>query len=69
MKAKRIAAAGDRPLAVFTDLGELDPAPGIEVLEAGGFRAAVSAGPDADQVAEAAREAVALVAGYARIDS
>ena len=69
MKAKRIAAAGDRPLAVFTDMGELDPAPGIEVLGAGGFRTAVSAGPDADQVAEAAREAVALVAGYARIDS
>ncbi len=69
MKSKRMTAASERPLAVFTDLGELDPAPGVEVLEEGGFRVAVSAGPAADQVAEAAHEAVALVAGYARIDA
>ena len=69
MRAKRIAAASERPLAVFTDLGELDPSPGIEVLERGGFRVAIAEGPSADQVAGAAREAVALVAGYAKIDA
>ncbi|MFF4953244.1 C-terminal binding protein [Streptomyces chattanoogensis] len=58
-----------RPLAVFTDLDDLDPAPGVALLSQAGFdvRIADSAHPDA--VVRAASEAVALLVGYARVDA
>ncbi|WP_326692275.1 C-terminal binding protein [Streptomyces sp. NBC_01795] len=57
------------PLAVFTDLDDLDPTPGVTKLTEAGFdvRIADSASPDA--IARAASDAVALLVGYARIDA
>ncbi|MGP3989331.1 C-terminal binding protein [Streptomyces sp. 3N207] len=57
------------PLAVFTDLDDLDPTPGVTKLTEAGFdvRIADSASPDA--IVRAASDAVALLVGYARIDA
>ncbi|HEY8482501.1 MAG TPA: C-terminal binding protein [Spirillospora sp.] len=56
------------PVAVYTDVVDTDPAPGVEVLEEAGFtvRFARSAAP-AD-IVDAAADAEALLLGYARVD-
>lgn len=56
------------PVAVYTDVVDTDPAPGVAMLEEAGFtvRFARSAAP-AD-IVEAARDAEALLLGYARVD-
>ncbi|MFG2884759.1 C-terminal binding protein [Streptomyces sp. NPDC048297] len=56
------------PLAVFTDTEDLDPAPGVRLLEDAGFAVHVARTRDPDVIAAVARDAVALVVGYARID-
>lgn len=56
-----------RPLAVFTDTEGIDPAPGIEILEAAGFRVVRLETRDADRIVEAAQDAEALLVGYAPI--
>ncbi|WP_033296198.1 C-terminal binding protein [Amycolatopsis jejuensis] len=58
-----------RPLAVFTDLDDLDPAPGIALLEAAGFEAKVAVSARPDDIVRAAEDAVALLVGYATIDA
>ncbi|ACY96049.1 C-terminal binding protein [Thermomonospora curvata] len=57
-----------KPVAVYTDVVDTDPAPGVKLLEEAGFtvRFAASAAP-ADIVAAAA-DADALLLGYAEID-
>ncbi|MBI3647536.1 MAG: C-terminal binding protein [Actinobacteria bacterium] len=57
------------PVAVFTDVGELDPAPGVRALEDEGFEVRVVGGRDPARIAAAAGDAVALITGYARVDA
>ncbi|MQY31783.1 NAD(P)-dependent oxidoreductase [Nocardia aurantia] len=56
-------------LAVYTDIDDLDPAPGVELLEDNGFRVRVLATRDPSEIAAAAAEATALLAGYAPVDA
>ncbi|GAA1325934.1 C-terminal binding protein [Leucobacter albus] len=62
-----------RPLVLFTDETDLDPAPGRALLEAAGCDTVLAALPSrADlprELPEGAERAVALVVGYARIDA
>ncbi|MFI7665442.1 C-terminal binding protein [Nocardia sp. NPDC049526] len=57
------------PIAVYTDLDDLDPAPGIAVLETAGFEVRVLETRDPDTIATAAADATALLVGYAPIDA
>lgn len=56
-----------RPLAVYTDADDTDPGPGIALLEAHGFEVRVLGTRDPQQIIEGARDAVALLPGYASI--
>lgn len=58
-----------RPLAVYTAIDDLDLTPGIAALEAAGFRVARAASDDPDVLVAAAAGAVALLVGYAQVDS
>ncbi|MEV6106772.1 C-terminal binding protein [Streptomyces sp. NPDC051940] len=58
-----------QPVAVFTDTEELDPAPAVRLLTEAGFEARVVGSRDPERIAEAARDACALIVGYARIDA
>ncbi|MFB7948005.1 C-terminal binding protein [Kitasatospora phosalacinea] len=62
-------AGSGRPLAVFTDLDELDPAPGVALLTEAGFDCRTADGPDPDSIVRAARTATALLVGYAPVDA
>ncbi|MEV5832042.1 C-terminal binding protein [Nocardia sp. NPDC052112] len=57
------------PIAVYTDLDDLDPGPGIAVLETAGFEVRVLETRDPDTIAAAAADATALLVGYAPIDA
>lgn len=57
------------PIAVYTDLDDLDPAPGIAVLAMAGFEVRVLETRDPDTIATAAADATALLVGYAPIDA
>ena len=57
----------DRPLAVYTDTDDIDPAPGVEILEAAGFRVVRLETRDPAEIVAAARDAVALMVGYAQV--
>ena len=56
-----------RPVAVYTDVDDTDPAPGIALLEAHGFDVRVLGTRDPGAVIAGARDAVALLPGYATI--
>jgi phosphoglycerate dehydrogenase-like enzyme len=56
------------PLAVYTDVVEVDPAPGIRLLEEAGFAVRVVGSPDPEVIARAAPDAAALLIGYTRVD-
>jgi phosphoglycerate dehydrogenase-like enzyme len=56
------------PIAVYTDLDDLDPGPGVALLEAEGFEVRVLETRDPDVIAGAAVDAAALLVGYARVD-
>lgn len=58
----------DAPVAVYADVGELDPAPGIAHLESCGFRVRVLDTDDGKVIAEKAADVRALLIGYARVD-
>jgi D-3-phosphoglycerate dehydrogenase len=58
-----------RPVAVITDTGELDPEPGLRLLEEAGFDVRCVGSTDPEAIAAAAGDADALVVGYARIDA
>ena len=55
------------PLAVYTDVVEVDPAPGIRVLEAAGFDVRVLGTADPVRIAAEAADADALLIGYSRV--
>ncbi|MFB7370126.1 C-terminal binding protein [Streptomyces sp. NPDC056222] len=59
----------NQPVAVFTDTDDLDPAPGVRLLEEAGFEVRVAGTRDPDAIAGIAADAVALIVGYARIDA
>jgi D-3-phosphoglycerate dehydrogenase len=56
-----------RPLAVYTDVEDTDPAPGIALLESHGFVVRVLGTRDPAEIVEGARDAVALLPGYASV--
>ncbi|MDX1891551.1 C-terminal binding protein [Mycolicibacterium sp. 050158] len=57
------------PLAVYTDLDDGDdPTPGMDLLRANGFQVDYAQSRDPDVIAAAARDATALLVGYAPID-
>ncbi len=57
------------PLAVYTDLDDGDdPTPGMELLRANGFEVGYAQSRDPDEIAAAARDAEALLVGYAPVD-
>ncbi|MBS1906223.1 MAG: C-terminal binding protein [Actinobacteria bacterium] len=56
-----------RPLAVYTDVEDTDPASGIALLEAHGFEVRVLGTRDPELIIEGARDAVALLPGYAAV--
>lgn len=58
----------EKPLAVYTDVSDLDPAAGVELLESAGFAVRVLETHDPGEIAAAAADATALLAGYAPID-
>ncbi|MCD2098467.1 C-terminal binding protein [Rhodococcus rhodochrous] len=57
------------PIAVYTDLDDLDPTEGIALLEAEGFEVRVLETRDPDTIAAAAADASALLVGYAPVDA
>lgn len=59
----------ERPLAVITDTDDIDPAPAIELLSAGGYEVRHLDTRDRDAIIAGARDASALLAGYAEIDA
>jgi phosphoglycerate dehydrogenase-like enzyme len=52
------------PLAVYTDVMDVDPAPGVALLEDAGFAVRVLATDDPERIAREAADAVALLLGY-----
>jgi phosphoglycerate dehydrogenase-like enzyme len=56
-----------RPLAVYTDTDGIDAALGIDMLEAAGFEVVRLETRDTDEIVEAARDAEALLVGYANL--
>ena len=54
-------------LAVYTDTDDLDPAAGIELLKGAGFEVIRLETHNEDEIAAAARDAKALLVGYANI--
>ncbi|WP_326814587.1 C-terminal binding protein [Streptomyces sp. NBC_01763] len=58
-----------RPLVVFTDPEELDVGPGTRLLADAGFDTRVVGSRDPDAIAAVARDAVALIVGYAPVDA
>lgn len=55
------------PLAVYTDIVDTDPAPGIALLEEAGFRVEVADSADLEVIARVAADAEALLIGYSPI--
>ncbi len=60
-------SSGRRPVAVYTDVDDTDPAAGIALLEAGGFEVRVLGTRDPAAIIEGARDADALLPGYAAV--
>ncbi|MFE9040541.1 C-terminal binding protein [Streptomyces sp. NPDC012421] len=58
-----------RPVVVFTDTEDLDPRPAVRLLADAGFEVRVAGTRDPDVLAETARDADALIVGYARVDA
>ncbi|QIP86783.1 C-terminal binding protein [Streptomyces sp. Tu 2975] len=58
-----------RPVAVFTDTEDLDPEPGVRMLEDAGFAVRIAGSRDPDVIAPSAADAAALIVGYARVDA
>ncbi|MFJ6559287.1 C-terminal binding protein [Streptomyces sp. NPDC091412] len=57
-----------QPVVVYTDLGELDPEPGVRLLTDAGFAVRIAGSRDPGAIAAAAHDAVALIVGYACVD-
>jgi phosphoglycerate dehydrogenase-like enzyme len=59
-----VAPADHAPLAVYADVAELDPAPGVALLERHGFRVRVLGTDDPERIAAEAAGAAVLLIGY-----
>ncbi|MBM9469523.1 C-terminal binding protein [Nakamurella leprariae] len=59
--------ASSAPLAVYTDVDDLDPTPGVQALQDAGFRVRVLETRDEQTILDAAADATALLVGYAPI--
>jgi phosphoglycerate dehydrogenase-like enzyme len=57
-----------KPVVAYTDITEVDPAPGVDLLEAAGFQVELIGSADPDVIAAGATGAVALLVGYSTID-
>lgn len=55
------------PLAVYTDVVDVDPAPGVALLEQAGFDVRVLATADPERIAHEGEDAVAMLIGYTRV--
>lgn len=62
-----IGDASPRPVAVYTDVEDTDPAPGIALLEAAGFEVRVLGTRDPREIIAGSGDATALLPGYAAI--
>ena len=60
-------ASARRPVAVYTDIDDTDPAPGIALLEAQGFEVRVLGTRDPAAIVSGAQDADALLPGYAAV--
>lgn len=60
---------GARPVAAYADVIDIDPAPGIAVLEQSGFDVVIAATADPVLLRERAADATALLIGYAAVDA
>ncbi|MFE9970878.1 C-terminal binding protein [Streptomyces hirsutus] len=58
-----------QPVVVFTDPEDLDPEPGVRMLVDAGFEVRIGDSRDPDVIASLAADAVALIVGYARVDT
>lgn len=58
-----------RPVAVITETEELDPEPGLRLLSEAGFDTRFVGSRDPEAIAAAARDADALIVGYAHVDA
>ncbi len=56
-----------RPVAVYTDVDDTDPAPGIALLESQGFEVRVLGTRDPAAIVAGAQDADALLPGYAAV--
>lgn len=56
-----------RPVAVYTDVEDTDPAIGIELLEAAGFEVRVLGTRDSAEIIAGAHDATVLLPGYASV--
>lgn len=57
-----------KPVAVYTDVVDTDPGPGVELLEQAGFTVRFARSPAPGDIVAAARDACALLLGYAQVD-
>jgi len=57
------------PLAVYADVVEFDPAPGVRLLEEAGFAVRVLSSGDPARIRDEAAGAAALLVSYARVDA
>ncbi|HYZ30101.1 MAG TPA: C-terminal binding protein [Thermoleophilaceae bacterium] len=55
------------PVAVYTDWGELDITPGVDLLERSGWQVRTVGSTDSEAIVAAAPDAVAVCVGYARL--
>lgn len=58
----------ETPIAVYCDVVDLDPTPGVELLSAAGFDVRVLGTADPDEIAARAPDANVLLVGYGRVD-
>ncbi|MBP1325876.1 D-3-phosphoglycerate dehydrogenase [Leucobacter exalbidus] len=59
--------AQTRPIAVYTDVDDTDPTPGIKLLEANGFEVRVLGTRDPQEIIAGAQGAQVLLPGYASV--
>ena len=59
--------ASARPIAVYTDVDDTDPTPGIRLLEEHGFEVLVLGTRDPEEIIAGARDATVLLPGYASV--
>lgn len=67
MMAQQPSGAGT-PVAVYTDVVDVDPGPGIELMEQAGITVRVLDTADPDEIARGAHDADALLIGYSVVD-